>query len=358
MSSTQHQIRAASQRNQELLKGLADTDYAPSALEQNNKHIEDLSAQLKLSEKLVQKLQLATQRERKEHLKYEESTVRRFALRMTGQKEKFQEKSSKEEREYFNAIQQQKSAEDKHSLLLHNRDEAMKARSNLEAPAQRHTQLQQDLDVLYNHIFQGATPEFPEEDQQEQAAAVAQSRHSHLASQWDTEKTAIGILRDAQTLMRSVLRDMADAHSTSQWEMVGGGTFAGMTERANLSRAEKGVSQVQMLLNQAQRLHQQIGDVGPMNVAHGSLLGNVVFKNYFSNYAVHQKIKESEAQLHQASRNLEQEMEAARQREVSLKWELDQATAQRHQARQDLQSVRSHAFEMVGNDSQQWASKR
>jgi len=164
MSSTQEHIQSASQRNQDLLHGLASTDHAPSALSQQNKYIADLEAQLKSSSRICYKAHLSTAKERADHLKYEESTVRRFAHRMTGQTEKFEEKVSKEEREYFEAVRAQKAAEDQHALLLRNRDEALKARADVQGVAHRHNQLQTDLDALYNHIFQGATPEFPEED--------------------------------------------------------------------------------------------------------------------------------------------------------------------------------------------------
>jgi len=183
---------------------------------QENKYIADLEAQLKSSSRICHKAHLSTAKERADHLKYEESTVRRSAHRMTGQTEKFEEKASKEEREYFEAVRAQKAAEDHHALLLRNRDEALKARADVQGVAHRHNQLQTDLDALYTRIFQGATPEFPEEDQQEQTTVVAQNRYDQLAARWDTEKTALGILGEAQRIMQSVLYNMNEAHNSSQ----------------------------------------------------------------------------------------------------------------------------------------------
>jgi len=109
-----------------------------------------------------------------------------------------------------------------------------------------------------------------------------------------------------------------------------GGRFADIAERSALARAENGVAQINTLMDQARRLHSQIGDLGQMNVAQGSVMGDIIFDNIFSDYAMQQKIKDSEMQLQLASRNLNQQVEASKQREGSLILELNQATASLH----------------------------
>jgi len=127
---------------------------------------------------------------------------------------------------------------------------------------------------------------------------VAQNRYDQLAARWDTEKTALGILGEAQRIMQSVLYNMNEAHSSSQYDKLGvGGRFADIAERSALARAENGVAQINMLVDQARRLHGQIGDLGQINVAQGSVMGDIIFDNVFSDYAMHQKIKDSEMQL-------------------------------------------------------------
>jgi hypothetical protein len=81
-------LAEASQRNSELLSVLAETDYATPALKQNVAYITDLSKQLAALKKDLAKLHAITEDERKDHLKYRDSTMRRFAHKLGGQKGK------------------------------------------------------------------------------------------------------------------------------------------------------------------------------------------------------------------------------------------------------------------------------
>jgi predicted RNase H-like nuclease (RuvC/YqgF family) len=112
MSDIQSKIQQAASQNASLLQGLHETDSAPSQLEQQNAYIKDLDRQIAETTKRVTDLKRKTATELKDHEKYRDSHMRRFAHKATGQKEKFAEKASKEEKEYFDAIQAQKIAED------------------------------------------------------------------------------------------------------------------------------------------------------------------------------------------------------------------------------------------------------
>lgn len=103
MSSIQDQIREAAPQNEQLLSNLRKTESAPAQLAQQNAYLKDLEAQSKVTEKEVSSLKAKTTSELKDHKKYSESTFRRFAHKATGRKERFEEKASKEEREYFDS---------------------------------------------------------------------------------------------------------------------------------------------------------------------------------------------------------------------------------------------------------------
>lgn len=108
MSSIQDQLQQAAHQNEQLLRGLEETDAAPSQLKQQNDYITDLDSQIQKTTGRVKTLKDKAKVELKEHEKYRDSTFRRFAHKASGKKEKFAEKAAKEEKDYFDAIQEQK----------------------------------------------------------------------------------------------------------------------------------------------------------------------------------------------------------------------------------------------------------
>lgn len=195
MASVQDRIRDASARNSQLLASLHETQSAPSQLYQQINYLKDLETQIKASEKQVADLKRKTQSELKDHKKYSESTFRRFAHKATGQKGKFEEKSAKEEREYFDAIQAQKTAEDDLAYAKQLHAEADIARADYERTAQRHESLQRELDALYDGIFKGYTPGFPDEDEREQDVELKLSYCNEIEKNLEKEKQGVYLLR-------------------------------------------------------------------------------------------------------------------------------------------------------------------
>jgi hypothetical protein len=101
MASTTDQIQSAAPRNRELLEILSQTDHAASALEQHKRYIQDLDTQLRDVKKQLNQLGQERWKEQKDHKKYHDSIMRRWAYKVGGKKEKFAAKAEKEEKEYF-----------------------------------------------------------------------------------------------------------------------------------------------------------------------------------------------------------------------------------------------------------------
>lgn len=81
-----------------LLKSIAELEYAPTAFNQQTEYIAGLTQQLRNTEQKVKELGKDTKKQRKEHEELRDSVARKFVYRMTGRREKFTEKASKEER--------------------------------------------------------------------------------------------------------------------------------------------------------------------------------------------------------------------------------------------------------------------
>ena len=210
MSRLSEQLSGAKFRNDELLATLRETDYAPPAFEQNNAYLADLNAQISKTERDLKQYHMKTESERKDHLKYKDSVMKRYLHNLGGSKgkEKFASKSEKEEREFLEAWQREREAEDALQNLRNALSQAEAQKGHLEKSKQRYEHAQNDLDQLYASIFSGPTPEVPGEDQVEQNVQQAKGWFDQCQMQNDRDQQALEALRRAAPLMSYALRNM------------------------------------------------------------------------------------------------------------------------------------------------------
>ncbi|KAJ4368667.1 hypothetical protein N0V86_009576 [Didymella sp. IMI 355093] len=347
MISIQSKVHEAASQHAQLLQGLAETDQAPSQLQQQDAYIKDLKVQEASTSKRVEDLRKKTNLELKDHKKYSESTFRRFAHKATGQKERFAEKAGKEEREYFDAIQEQKTAEDELAYVRQLKTEAEAQRQKFDSDSRRHNNLQQQLNYLYNSIFAGQTPGFPEEDRKEEACNVASQHVQSLHQELEKERHVLFLLRQTSTKLSEARNFLDDAHGMSQWDMFGGGTMASMQKRSLLERAESSIQQVRMLQQQLQQAAPHLPSLGQLNIASGSIWGDVVFDNIFSDMEMHDKIKDSEVQVDRAGNKCGDMVRQSEQREQKLLGNVQSANEKLKHARVELQDAREEAFKGI-----------
>jgi len=237
MEDIQSKIQAAAPRNQELLQTLSETDYAKPALEQQKRYVADVENEIKQLHKHLKQLEEKRKKELKDHEKYRDSVMKRFAYKIGGKREKFNVKAEKEEREYFEVLQEEHKATEMRKNLSSTLDEAQKHRSELEGAASRHDQAQRSLDELYDTIFEGPTPEFPEEDSKEYSANDALNRYHNMRVHVESEAQVLKILSNAAQKMSLAKYALAEARSHSQMDMFGGGMMSG---KSNFYRFRSG----------------------------------------------------------------------------------------------------------------------
>jgi hypothetical protein len=347
MSSIHQKIQEAASQNASLLQGLHETDSAPSQLQQQDAYIGDLDHQIANINKRVADLKRKTATELKDHEKYRDSNIRRFAHKATGRKEKFAEKAAKEEKEYFEAMQAQKSAEDELAYVQHLKSEAQNQRQTFSSSADRHKHLQSQLDALYNSIFAGHTPEFPDEDNKEEACNAASHYLGSLNQSLEREKHILFLLGQTSQKLSEARNSLDGAYGMSQYDMFGGGTMASMQKRNYLERAESAIQQVRMLQDQVKQVAPDIPNLGPLQIAMGSIWSDVVFDNIFSDMQMHEQVKASMDQVDRAG-NACGNIIRAREGELRrLEGEVGQAGERLRNARIELQKAREEAFKRV-----------
>ncbi|RYO97621.1 hypothetical protein DL765_011116 [Monosporascus sp. GIB2] len=366
MASITNKIQHAAVRNQELLATLQKTDHAKPALEHQKQYIADLTRDLSEARKRVGALERQREKELKDHEKYRDSVMKRFAYKVARKADKFEAKASKEEQEYLQVscdaegvcistqladisqvLQESHMAEEQKERISTMLEEALAVQSNLEKEVMRHNQAQQDLDRLYNSIFEGPTPSFPEEDAAERDAQSAEQACNHARKRLECEQQAANLLNQATARLNSALSHIEDALDHSRMDMFGGGSLSDFMERDALHNAESQVRQMEMLVMQAQRYSDGVQTLPPVRVSQGNLMGDVLFDNIFSDMEFHGKIKASREEVRRCGSVLRGQVQAAQARVQECQAEMDRRSEVLSGARAALQKARERIFDRI-----------
>lgn len=351
MSNFSEQLSQAASKNHELLDILQQTDYAPPAYEQNNAYISDLQQQTAKTERDLKKYHSVTEAERKDHLKYKESVVKRYAYKLGGSrgKDKFASKSEKEEREFLEAWQREREAEDALENLRAAMSNAEAQKSTLEKEKARREQAQKELDQLYASIFSGPTPQVPGEDEVEREVQQARTWFDQCQMQSDRDGQALEALKRAGPPIVYAERNMDDARGASQMDMLGGGAFMDMMERDSLSKGQMQLSKALRHYDEARRMQPAIPALADVHIDQGHLMSDVLFDNIFSDMAQHDRIKSGQTQMGRAAAQLREETGKQEERAKAAREQVRRAQSQLEDARRRLQGVRSEAFEQFAD---------
>ncbi|KXT17658.1 hypothetical protein AC579_9048 [Pseudocercospora musae] len=349
MSQLDSTLREAADKNNELLAELRQTDYAPSSLKQNKSYISDLKAQIANTDKELARLHSITEDERKDHVKYRDSNVKRYMYKMGGTKgkDKFASKAEKEEKEFLEAWQQERSAKEGREELGQALQKAESNQTNLQSDTARHDKAQKDLDSLYNSIFSGPTPELPGEDQMEENVKRCREFFDQCNTELDTEKKALEILGYAEQSLKRAYDDIQAALRRSGRDMFGGGTFTDMMERDALANAQNNVHGATRHLNEARRIQPAIKPLSDITIDQGHFFSDVMFDNIFTDMAQHERIQKSEMEMRNAGQQLEAQALEQRNRCAEADKRKGQAGSDLEAARMELQRIRAEAFERV-----------
>lgn len=213
--------------------------------------------------------------------------MRRYASKLQGHKgqEKFSAKQDKEEREFVEAWQKEKEAEQRRDELKVALDEANKEKASLEKDSATHDTAQKELDQLYQNIFGGPTPEVPGEDDMEQAMDRSREWFKQCEEQLRRDKQAADALKNADGRLRQALANMSDALSASNIDRFGGGALFDMMERDAMSKAQMNLNWTLQIMADASRAQPAIEPLREVTIDHGHFLGDIVFDNIFSDFA-------------------------------------------------------------------------
>ncbi|KAK4093686.1 hypothetical protein Purlil1_2020 [Purpureocillium lilacinum] len=349
MADISAKIQDAAARNSDLLRTLAETDHAPPDLEQHGRFLDDLRAQLRASDSRLKALNAQRELELKSHQKYRDSSVRRFMYKAAGKKDRFAEKADKGERDYFEVLQRAHQEDKINGGLKAQMEEAQGAARALEAVAARNRDAQRQLDELYQSIFAGPTPQFPDEDAAEQRRDALVVRYRAVREACEAEEEAVKLLASGDALMMQALQHIADALSYSRVDMFGGGGFADMMERNALADADRLLMMARLQASRAQKASPQVKALPGVNINHGHIFADVFFDNIFTDMAFHQEIQRGQAEMMRCAAALREELDKAAARRGRFNAELARREAELKEGRIALQEERQRVFDAVAS---------
>lgn len=350
--SLEAKIQDAATRNTELLHVLHETESAIPDLASQQRLVADLEIQSAEAAARLRELDGRRQRELKEHESYRDSVLRRLAYKLGGRTDRFAARAAKEEREYFDALQDEHRAAAAAQHIDAMLADARRARDDLASRAAAHTGARDALDGLYEDIFSGPSPGCPEEDARERDMNAALLAYHEARSRAEGEAQAVKVLTRAQEHLARALMSMEDALHASRRDMFGGGTFTDMMERSALAKAEDALQQTRRMVSMAKRSSPLVRDLPPVTVAQGNLLGDVFFDNVFSDFAFHEKIKQSNVEVQRCAQVLTANLAAAKQRHAEITVETDRKCVAVRETRMELQRAREDAFARIAGETQ------
>ncbi|KAJ7148511.1 hypothetical protein C8R43DRAFT_520188 [Mycena crocata] len=346
MSSTDVAILQNASYHARLLAAITELDYVPSALAQQDSYIASVVKEAMKTAAKIGVLSDKTEKERKEYEDLRDSTTRLITHKLTGRKGAFDARLSKEEREFIEAQELETHERKQLEMLEGMIAEAKTARVDLQKKAERHARSKHDLSQLYSQIFDGPTQAYPEDDRLESELQLVQGRYNEIQNVLNRESQALSLLRAADAALLSCKAQMAEALDASQWDILGGGAVNdALFERGALRTAQDNAMQAATYVQQAMLVSPQVQPVSQIHIAQGSFVSDVVFDNFFTDMAFHDKIKESSRNVAGVHVQVMNQIEAAKGRAAAVGADLSQAADALERTRGTLDAFRRFVFD-------------
>ncbi|KDQ08162.1 hypothetical protein BOTBODRAFT_38149 [Botryobasidium botryosum FD-172 SS1] len=330
----------------ELLQSIASLDYAPSALKQNEAHLKHIKEDLKQRQAELDKLKEKTKSEYADVASISRSATKRFFIRLShgGKKQGLEQRIAKEQQEYLEAFQKEQDQLDMVRIMEAEKEEATFLNADLKDKVKTHNRLKNELESLYHTVFHGPTPEYPEEDEAEQAYLTAEADHASAMEKLNTESHTLSLLTKAERASAQCLKHMREAEHYSIRDMFGGGMFTDILERNALEKAHASANQVHAFMRQARQLSPQVQDIGHIQVPSGDYLTDIMFDSFYTDAMFHDKIQQSISALFRTTSRAQTEVNRSKDRLTGMQGYVYQSTTLMQVRRAELERIRRHIF--------------
>ena len=189
--SVREAIAAASSRNAELLAELSATADAMADLANNERKLEHTNKRLAQQRHEVFAAVNDSEITFERHKKFRDSIAKRLVYKLISKKDVFDAKAMQEEETYHDALERRGKAETQLTELQTTRANLLAEAEMLKRLAKRHGEAHAAIDRLYTTLFDGPTPGFPDEDEQE--SNLQQAKEAHAAKTKELMSVVAGV---------------------------------------------------------------------------------------------------------------------------------------------------------------------
>ncbi|KAF4967354.1 hypothetical protein FSARC_5077 [Fusarium sarcochroum] len=211
MSDIKTTIKAAYPKTVELWSLLEQTKHIRSDLALQQKVVSDLESQLADSNREIDGLDRKRVADLNSHKKYRDGHVKKFFYKASGKENSFTNQAEREEHNYHNTLQQAHHASEHNLSVQAKLEHELQTKSELDQKMQGYLELQKQLDDIYDDIFSGPTPGFPEEDAKEQQSDDALSAYVAINTALELHQKALELLGQSTATMTAGLQQVDKA---------------------------------------------------------------------------------------------------------------------------------------------------
>ncbi|KZV98338.1 hypothetical protein EXIGLDRAFT_313718 [Exidia glandulosa HHB12029] len=284
--SLSHNVSVHAQEHARILSELAKLEYAPSALETAKRYFADLKTLIADAENELTAAEKAESKESAEAQEVKKSVFRKLAHRATGQGAKWDAKATKEEREYVDARERRVKAESNVKALKATLRETGQNVESLTSEIARRDTLLREQQELYSRVFDGPTPDAPQEDELERTVRRTEDENTIQQNALNLESQTLSALTDSKKALDSCLEKMLESQNVSDMDFIGTGVnSADIWEKNAITAAQIFAQQFTMSFGMAKRLNPAVQDVPEIKLPSTST-SEVVFDNIWDNEQV------------------------------------------------------------------------
>ncbi|KAG7099832.1 hypothetical protein E1B28_001640 [Marasmius oreades] len=343
-------------RHTELVHAISDVEYASEALTALYSKIAELQTQVQAAKARFKKASERVKKREKQAEDSEKSFKFSFLRRSntTKGKEKQNAGTQIQTPAYLEAVQEESKERNRQTELEEALASAQNERATLQEKVKECDALKIKLDALYDLIFNGPTPGFPEEDQLEQQVSAAKAVYDRVHANFNTEKQAYANIYRAEKIIGECRYKLKDALQCASTVMFASGHSVQEKETACLESAHDLALQVMSIIQEARRLSPDIRPLENLSIIQ-EVPSRAESGSADDFYA---KLKSASSEVSRARTQLSTERTNYAGRAAVTKSVVEGAEQTLAQYKDELRSLRKGIFENVAEKSRQQSPLR
>ncbi|KAJ9095709.1 hypothetical protein QFC21_005581 [Naganishia friedmannii] len=320
-------------KHNNLLRAIEAVDYAPPLMKRTQVQLELAQNRLEDVNRKLRAAEAATKRQYRTWTEVKNRKHKRMWSRLIhppSDEEVASETKQRQERIYLDTFAEEQGLRVERDLLILQMRETEGKIENLTQICREHTRLRNELDHLYERVFDGPTPMHPEEDQAEQACKAALWRYREIQGEIKDESCVLASLQKADRMM-----DLAD-QSLAQGD------------NSSLAAAQRQADSARMLVEQARKSRPAIPGLHVLDIPQWRM-SDVLFDTVLTDLDAHRKISAVISKSQQEHEQLRKATGRSQVRLDHLEVREEQADAELTEARKCLEELRREILQRAAD---------